>query len=60
MKNIYTIKDWMEYLNASRSTVSRYIKAGLIPQPDLVTPRPMWKNQPMLNGFQSNQNSAAS
>jgi len=50
----------MAYLNASRSTVSRYIRAGLIPKPDLVTPRPMWKNQPMLNGLQPNQHRTAS
>lgn len=60
MKGIYEIKDWMEYLGASRSTVYRYIKAGLIPKPDLVTPRPMWKNPPMLNGLQPNQNGTAS
>jgi len=60
MNNIYTIKDWMAYLNASRSTVSRYIRAELIPAPDLIKPRPMWKNPPMLNGLQSNQNRTAS
>lgn len=56
MKGIYEIKDWMEYLGASRSTVSRYIKAGVIPKPDINKPRPMWVNQPMLIGLQSNQN----
>jgi predicted site-specific integrase-resolvase len=60
MKRIYEIKDWMEYLGASRATVSRYIKSGLIPKPDHVTPRPRWNNNPMLTGLQSNQNNTAS
>ena len=60
MKNIYEIKDWMEYLGASRATVSRYIKSGLIPKPDHNEPRPRWKNSPKTIGLQSNQNRTAS
>ena len=60
MKNIYEIKDWMEYLGASRSTISRYIKSGNIPKPDHSEPRPRWNNSPKTIGLQSNQNSAAS
>lgn len=60
MKNIYEIKDWMEYLGASRATVSRYIKSGLIPKPDHIEPRPRWNNSPTTLGLQSNQNRIAS
>ena len=60
MKNIYEIKDWMEYLGASRATVSRYIKLGLIPKPDHAIPRPRWNNSPTTIGLQSNQNRTAS
>jgi len=60
MKSIYEIKDWMEYLGASRSTVSRYIKSGLIPKPDHVVPRPRWNESPTSIGLQSNQNRIAS
>lgn len=60
MKNIYEIKDWMEYLGASRATVSRYIDAGLIPKPDHLKPRPRWNKSPMTLGLQSNQNRIAS
>jgi|GEM_PF-1326321 len=60
MKGIYGIKDWMEYLGASRSTVTRYIKSGLIPEPDINKPRPMWQSKPMLVGFQPNPNTSPS
>lgn len=60
MKSIYEIKDWMEYLGASRATVSRYINAGLIPKPDHEKPRPRWNNSPMTIGLQSSQSRTAS
>lgn len=60
MKNIYEIKDWMEYLGASRATVSRYIDSGVIPKPDREKPRPRWNNSPMTIWLQSSQNRTAS
>lgn len=57
---VYTTKDWREYLNASTSTVSRYIKLGLIPKPDVEKPRPLWVNPPHLNVAQPNQNTTPS
>jgi len=56
----YTIKDWCEFLGASRTTVWRYIESGYIPKPDAIVPRPRWYNAPSLAGFQSNQSTSAS
>lgn len=60
MNKSYTIKDWCDYLSASRATVWRYMKAGKIPPPVTTDPRPRWDAPPNLNGFQPNQTTIAS
>jgi hypothetical protein len=45
MKNTYNIDDLTKLLNRSRSSIERYRKKGLIPNPDLITGYPQWSRQ---------------
>lgn len=61
MNRVYEIKDWQAFFNGiSRSTVSRYMKVGLIRKPDITEPRPLWNEPPSLTASQSSQSTSTS